>query len=208
MNTGPAVIVNKRGGFLSALAFGFFGLLTTTIVCASGLGFYGLYVVNGNANEIVKLGKDLGLGVLDGFPEWIDALPPVLTDAFNDRRDPTYRNELNVDAIVVRETDGRSRAIVTVRNSGDETVSLLMARIVFRNEQGVPVHEYTKPIATPLSFDDRDWPGPILPGSERVVSVPLRSRTQDELSATVELTEIRLWNADGGELVQALPKSE
>ena len=205
MNTSPSVIVNKRGGFLSALAFGFFGLLTTTVVCASGLGFYGLYVVNGNANEIVKLGKDLGLGVLDGFPEWVEALPPVFTDAINDRRDPSYRSELSVDAIVARGADGRARAIVTVRNTGDETVSLLMARIVLRNEQGVPVHEYTKPIATPLAFDDRDWPGPILPGSERVVSVQLRSRTQDEMSATVELTEIRLWNADGGKLARAQP---
>lgn len=208
MNTGPAVIVNKRGGFLSALAFGFFGLLTTTIVCASGLGFYALHVANSNVGEIVNLGKDLGLGVLDGFPKWVEALPPVITDAINDRRDPSYRSELSVDAIVARAADGHARAIVTVRNSGDETVSLLMARIVFHNEQGVPVHEYTKPIATPLAFDDHDWPGPILPGSERVVSVHLRSRTLDEMSATVEITELRLWNADGGELARALPKSE
>ena len=196
MSTGPSVIVNKKGGFLSALAHGVFGFLTATVVCVSGLGFYGLWVVNSSAGQIIGTGRDLSVLILETLPDWQKALPPALADAVNDRREPSYRDQLDVS---VRFKPGKDhpRAVVQIKNTGDETVSLLMARIVVLDEDGEPIHVFAEPVATPLAFDDHDWPGPILPGSTRTVSVSLHSRSADEFSdATIEITELRIWNAD------------
>ena len=81
MNMGSAIVV-KKAGFLSALAYGFFGMLTATVVCASGLAFYSLHIVDSKTDSIFGLAHSL----VGSFPEMLESLPPVLADALNDRR--------------------------------------------------------------------------------------------------------------------------
>ena len=43
-NANPMVV--KRGGFLSAVAYGLFGTITAAIVCGAGVGLYAVNVVD------------------------------------------------------------------------------------------------------------------------------------------------------------------
>ena len=83
MNQAPSVIV-KKDGFFTAVARGFFGLLTTAVVCATGLGIYSLHIVDRKFGDI----KSIGESVVSGLPKWRESLPPVVADAINDRRAP------------------------------------------------------------------------------------------------------------------------
>jgi hypothetical protein len=115
MNQAPSVIV-KKDGFFTAVARGFFGLLTTAVVCATGLGIYSLHLVDKKFGDI----KSIGESVVGGLPKWRESLPPLVADAINDRRAPDYASNIDVK---VRLVDGkrrdRQRAVIEVSNHGD-----------------------------------------------------------------------------------------
>lgn len=188
MNSGPysqAVIV--RRGFFASLASGFFMFLSVAVVCAAGLGFYGMNVLDRHAATVIGIGNSFLLNL----PDWENKLPPILADALRDRRDPAYRDQIDTSVSVVT-TDSRDRggvAVVIAENKGKSTISYLVARIVLRDESGVPVHGFTTHLATPMAFDNNDARGPILPGSKR--EIPIRVRDERVKSATLELTDLR-----------------
>lgn len=185
MNQAPSVIV-KKDGFFTAVARGFFGLLTTAVVCATGLGIYSLHVIDKKFGDI----KSIGESVVSGLPKWRESLPPVLADAMNDRRAPDYVSNIEVK---VRLVDGkRRRAVIEVANKGQETISLLALNIRLEDSEGVPVRTFNSYAATPLALNDGDWRGPILPNSEPrkffcEINVP-----ENELNAVAEIADIRV----------------
>lgn len=194
MSSVPAVIV-KKGGFLSALFHGLFGLLTVVVVCASVLVFYGMYMVDQSVGGLVTISRQWAAGL----PQWRQNLPPLLADALNDRRAPEYRDRLEVSAVRCPSPDDPRRlvTVVTVANKGTETVSLLALNVLLE-KNGVPVDEEHVYAATPVALDVRDWRGPLYPGGRpRRFAVggcwhpaePLR-----ELDVAVEIAEVRVWN--------------
>jgi len=162
MTSMPAVIV-KKSGFLSALCYGVFGLLMTCVVCGSVLGFTALRILDRQASNALTLGGE----VLQGLPRWKEALPPTLADALSDRRAPEYRDRLEYTVRLepARRDRKRSLAVVEVKNTGDQIVSLLALDVVVDDERGVPVQDFRTYAATPLAFDEGEWRGPLYPGT-------------------------------------------
>ncbi|TWT45769.1 hypothetical protein RAS1_22010 [Phycisphaerae bacterium RAS1] len=189
MSSMPSVIV-KKGGFLGALATGLFTLLTTVVICASGLGFYALNVLDRRGGSILASVAD---GLSNGLTQWRETLPPAIVESLDDHRAIDYRTSLDT-AVRLVEDDRGGCALLDVANHGDQVVTLLAARVVVEDERGVPVRQEVQYVATPLAFgNDDDWNGPLLPGSPRRLAIPLR-RVEAGMKATVEITELRVWN--------------
>jgi hypothetical protein len=197
MSSAPAVIVNK-GGFLSSLAKGVFGVITTAIVCGTALGLYGMYMADKNFGRFAQQ-------VFDALPHWQQVLPPALFDAVNDRRAPEYRQSLD---IATRYVPGRAGSdsgvlVLDIENKGPATVSLLALRLVIEDESRERFFEMSKMAASPLPFAD---PGPIQPGSARRIIQRL-GQVKGEPKTTVEVCELRIWNGPSGP-AEAAPSSQ
>jgi hypothetical protein len=187
MSTGPMVVV-KKGGALTALISGLFATVIALILCGTGLGWYGLNLVDRKSSEIVGMGRD----ILAAVPDVRQSLP-VLAEGLDDRRAPDYRDQLET-SVTVRTPNRHSTALalIEVENKGPETVTLLTGRVVLTDDNGVP-YERSLYIATPFTIDD-DWRGPLLPGSTRRIAVRMRTDGSPATNGTLEITDLRLWN--------------
>ncbi len=185
----PAVVVRK-GGFFAALAKGLFAFLITLVVCAAGVGIFALRVVDNKTDTILQSALET---LRTGMPEWRTALPPVLVDFLNDKRAPQYRDALEIE---VRQR--KHFAIVEVTNNGDQTVTLLAARLIALDKDGEPFDEYSTYLATPIMGDDHDLRGPILPGQTRTAIKVLHGHRRDRAPARLqaEITDLRVWSED------------
>lgn len=188
MNSGPAVIVNKAG-FLSALARGLFGTIMTVVICGTALGLYSMHMVDKHFGRLAQQ-------VVDNWPEWQRALPPVLADALNDRRAPEYRESLNIATRYVPDSRdaGRGSLVLNIQNKGAETVSLLTLRLVVEDESDERFCELNTAAATPLSFGDER--GPLQPGADREIVQKLW-HVAGTPKVKVEINELRVWNGPG-----------
>lgn len=196
MDTGIPIIIKR--GFFSTVAYGVSGVLITTIVCGSGLALYGMNLIDRKSGDLTSLSKEL----VAALPGILEALPPVLSDAVNDRRDPGYRSELDIKVVIAGDEDSSwRRPVLTVKNNGDEVVSLLAVRIVLLDEDGLPTSERGTYVATPLALENCEvWKGPILPGETRRISTNMYTDDSD-VKVEIEVTEIRVWNGPAeGEL--------
>lgn len=184
-------VVRKRLSFLSVTVLSLAAIIVTTVVSASGIAIYALKIADGKTDSLVGLVGE----AVQSLPEFCKGLPPALADAINDRRQPGYRDQLDVSVRLGREGGnrrGRGRAIIVeVVNRGEETVSLLSMRLVGLNGDGDPVFEKNAWVATPLQIDD-DWRGPLLPHETR--QIPLFCYgTGDSREVRAEITDIRVW---------------
>ena len=186
----PAVIV-KKGGFLTAFFQGLFGLAIVCVVCVSGLGFFAL----SRADRTIQTVLMTAGGIVEGLPQWVEKLPPMISDGLNDRRAPDYRQNLEVTVRSEKSPRdaGRNLSVVTVKNTGVETVSVLALNIVYENDDGVPVGERRVYAATPILIDEDDWRGPLFPDSTRRFVVSLFGHDTD-LRPAYEIAELRVWN--------------
>jgi hypothetical protein len=181
---------------LTALFIGIFGVGAVTIVSVSSVILYGLSVVDRRADRLMSFADDIVGGAIENLPAWLEALPPSLKEILHDRRAPEYVGQLEIGA---RLTAGDSRAggrpVITVKNNGDEIVTLLAVRVVALDAQGVPVREWTEVVATPLAIDG-DWRGPLMPGNVRhaIMSGYVGRAGEDvsRLTATVEIADVRV----------------
>ena len=77
--------------------------------------------------------------------------------------------------------------------------------VVVLDEEGSPVAERNEWPATPMAVDDNDWPGPLLPGAKRHVTTgfwhPRLDPRVEGLNVEVEVTDIRIWKAEGATTV-------
>lgn len=195
MNMGPSVVV-RRSGFLSAVAYGFFGLLTTAVICGTVIGLNALWMFDGTVRRAVDVGSE----VVGKLSDW-KSLPPVVADMLNDVRAPEYRENIGLKVRVA--TEGASRhsdggtAVLEVHNRGDETISMLAVRVVAEDAAGTPLSEQVVYVATPAAFDDKDFPGTLLPGQTRKVRVCL-PRIEERGALTAEVSDLRIWRGEAG----------
>lgn len=183
MSSLPTVIV-KKGGFFSALVYGIFGLATTTVVCATGLGLFGLH----QAGRVLEMGA----GAIADLPEWLD------------RSVADYRDSLEVTAKAIpgRGGHGSGRVLVSVHNKGVETVSALALRIVLRDADGNPLREVRTYAATPLMLPGvEEWRGPLLPGHETEYSERVGVDSAEVSDVKIEIADIRLATVKHGRTV-------
>jgi hypothetical protein len=173
---------------LSAVAITFVISFTTVVV-------YGIHFAGEKSERLVSLVED----AVRGLPHIQEALPPVLADILDDRRQPDYCTQLEVNAktTLLPEHHGRLRTEIKVTNKGHEVVSLLSLRIVVRDSLGSILAESNQWAATPFAAE-HDWRGPLMPGSIRHFAFSrsgvCSSLSADDLTTEVEITDIRIWN--------------
>lgn len=203
MDAMSPIIVKK--GFLSAVAQGLFGTLITAIVCVSGLGFYLVNIVDRKTGDLFSFTQE----TISSLPALRAALPPAIADALADRRDPSYRQQLDVAAELIAEGKGDEgwsrRVVLSVTNKGDQTISLLAVRLVLLDAQGVPVRAVLQHAATPIALQDEQWNGPLMPGGVR--KIPLTIAADDKYaSVSAEVTDLRIWT--GPEAATSAPRAD
>lgn len=189
MDSSPIIV--KRG-FLTALVQGIFGTVITVIVCGTMIGGYALNIVDRKLDlgNFGAFGQDL----VEAIPAIREALPPVFSDALNDHRAPEYVKQLSVSGrLLPSDDDGWPRAVIEVVNNGDEMVTLLALRVAALDENGTPVDDFTRYVATPFACDDEEWAGPLLPGATAKHVVYFRGQ-DDAANIEVSVADIRVWN--------------
>ncbi len=191
------MVTQKRMSPLTALVLGVAGVTAVAITSGSAVVIYGLDVVGGNAESIVRLAGD----TVGNLPELIESLPPAVGDILNDQRAPQYARAIEVDVSFVGNTGGdRYRPVLTVKNEGDRVVSLLAVRVAALSETGVPLGEWTEVVATPIALNDNDWRGPLMPGATRHVVVGawrgIAPGRLPGIVSAVEISDVRVWCGD------------
>ena len=194
MGRGENVVVHKRMSFLASLVWGLCSVIMVTVVCATGIVFYGLTVVDSSSQNALDFVEDL----FDDLPAVVKAIP-ILDDALSNERRFDYVDDLDIklDFTEHPNYEGRMKAVVTVTNNGEELVSWLAVRVVVKDGEGNILDEDQAFVATPLPFLDDEVPGPLSPGSTRQVTTSTFKEVANP-SADYEITELRVWakNAD------------
>ena len=195
-------VVYKKG-FFTSIVTGLFGLLSVLVICASVVGFYAINVADRKASEVLRPTMDTLRGLMT---EWRESLPPALADAINDERAPEYREKLAISSRLVTDGD-RHRVIVEVKNDGDKLVTLLAGRLVLESTDGDPVRSKGIYAVTPLTLDDPEWRGPLMPGTTRKLMETMWDG--DQASAVVfEVTEVRVWTGEPSRYSTERPTTE
>ncbi len=187
-------ITYKKHTFLSSLAMGLSALAITIIISCTVVIIYGIHFVGDRSEKLVSLVGD----ALGGLPDLRQALPPVLADVLDDRRQPEYAGELEISATTALTPDQHRsvRTKIEVVNKGSEIVSLLCLRVVVFTSNGEILAESNEWAATPIAAD-HDWRGPLMPGSHRYFVSCRRALPAffaDDLRTEVEITDLRVWN--------------
>jgi hypothetical protein len=191
----PSYITFRKHTFLSSVAMGLSAVVITLLISCTVVGLYTVHLASQKSERVLSLAQ----GAIRGLPEFTKSLPPALADMLDDRRDPQYCSELAISARVISEPGphGKVRTAVEIVNNGDAVISLLSLRITILDDTEQLLCESQEWAATPLAAD-RDWRGPIMPGSKRrFVSHAGCLRgidPMDALNAQVEVTELRVWN--------------
>lgn len=178
-----------RGGGFSSMVYGVCGVVGVGLICAAGVGVYALNMVDRKIDNVFTVGN----GLLHSLPEIRDSLPPVLSDALDDRRAPDYRDQIEVSAKVLPQDDNRTTTILLeATNSGPNMVTLLAVRVNLEDSNGRFVRAESAYVATPLAVE-REWAGPILSEGTRRHAIRFH-RYPGELTASVEVCDIRVWS--------------
>ncbi len=187
----------KRHTFLSSLVSGLSAIIVTLIICVTGIIIYGMNIASDKSEEIISLAQS----TINGLPAIQKSLPPVIGDVFNDRREPDYRDNIEITAepSFFQQDNGRLGATVVLANKGSKVVSLMSLRIVIHNNKNEVLSELNDWVATPFT-NKNDWPGPMMPNSKRYISLKgnraFNIQNTDELKTEVEITELRIWNGE------------
>jgi hypothetical protein len=102
------------------------------------------------------------------------------------------------------DNKGTVKTTIEVVNNGKQIVSLLSLRVVVLTSRNDVITESNEWAATPIAAD-KDWRGPLMPGSRRYFvtsrgGLPVYSA--DELKTEVEITDIRVWNSEKGKWLE------
>ena len=194
MNGSLDMTAQRRMSPFTALALGLSAITVTAIACGSGLVLYGMTIVDGKAGEVLSWADD----AMQGLPEFIESLPPIVSDTVRDRRMPEYAKYLDVQVDMVPLNDHKGvRPTLTITNSGTELVTMLGVRVVALDDQGRPLREWTEVVATPITID-HDWRGPLAPDNKRrvVLSSCYGGSVGNGAVAgfEYEVTDVRVWD--------------
>lgn len=188
-------VVYKKHSFFSTLITGLVLLIITLVICITVLLIYGMHFVGEKSEAIITIAEN----AVQGLPAFQESLPPVLADMLNDHREPGYRDQLEVTVQPSTSPNNRNEigSAIKVVNNGSEVVTLLSLRIVILNSNDEILTESNEWVVTPFAIEN-DWPGPLMPGSERYFSSSRHSvypiPSANELRAEAEITDIRIWN--------------
>ena len=183
---------------LTAFFFGLFGVGAVAVASGAVIVLYTLDMVDrhfGSAMGIVE-------NAAANLPEFIEGLPPAIKDALHDRRAPEYAASIETSVEMVEPAKGQSPfPTITIRNKGNELVSLLTVRVAALDAQGRAYQEWTTVAATPIGIED-EWRGPLLPGSTRhvVLDHGCYFDQRDAVTLTVEIADVRVWTAPVSEM--------
>lgn len=186
------MVTQPRMSAFAALFLSVAFVVMTGIVAGTVVTIYGMHVVDDKASGILALAQD----AVTGLPEFIDKLPPAISDALHDRRAPEYQRYIETSVTFAEDAQsGFLVPAVQINNAGSEVVSLLGVRVTVVNKAGRPICSWSEVAATPTAIDD--WTGPLLPGNKRFIVLPSRRILTNDLreavSASVEVSEIRVW---------------
>lgn len=203
----PALQHKCKRGFFSTVAWGASMTLITAIVCGTGLGLYGMRIVDNKSDSLLECVQN----VVGNLPEIQKNLPPVLADALNDERRPDYVGRIKVTTSLVNGPNKRGEILpaVEITNTGDEVVSMLPLRITLNDAKGGGLSQRTRMAATPLGVADEDWPGPLMPGATRKIVQRFyldRGSNPGEASdyqVECEVTDVRIWKPAATAVKQA-----
>ena len=189
------VATRTRMSPLTAMFLGMFFVGGLVIASATAVVLYSMRIADSNVAKLLWFADN----TVDGLPELLKSLPPALADVLHDRRAPDYASKLDVHVkFIDDETSGALRPVLTVKNTGDEVVSMLALHVAALDANGTPRSDWTQVVATPLSID-KDWRGPLMPGETRHVvfsgSRALAGKSQT-LAAVVEIGDVRVWEAE------------
>ena len=177
---------------LTAMVIGIFGIGGVTIASATAVVLYSLSVVDKNLSVLIGIAEN---GV-DSLPEVLKSLPD-LADTLAGQRMFDYAEELEIEVhFTPSSREGRIRPVMTVTNRGREVVSTLALRVAAVTASGIPIHEWTEVVATPIALVD-EWRGPLMPGATRHVILPSRRLREDmpnNMTAMTEISELRIWD--------------
>ena len=177
MGRSDGMVVNKKMSFLASLVWGTCSVVIVTVICTSGVVFYGLHIVEKTIDDLPSIVKKV----------------PMLRDALSSERRIDYIDDLDVEIGFTDHPyyEDRMRAVVTITNGGQELVSWLSIRVVVTDGKGNVLDEDVEMIATPVALDD-DFPGPLVPGRTRRFTICTFKRS-DHPSAEYEITDLRVW---------------
>lgn len=193
MNERIPVVVKKRT-FLSSMILGLSSLAIIFVICCTVLTMYCLHFAGEKTVRVISLAQS----AVQGLPELLESLPPILADTLDDRRQPDYTQHLAIKAKLLppSESRGGMRTGVEIVNEGKQVVSVLCLRIIVLDEQGQLRSEIQEWAATPLAAEGA-WRGPIMPGARRYFECRSSLHGIDpavKLKAEVEINELRIWN--------------
>ncbi len=180
MGRSDGMVVNKKMSFLASLVWGTCSVIIVTVVCLSGVAFYGLHIVEKS---------------IDDLPSIVNKVP-MLRDALSSERRIDYIDDLDIKIDFTDHPDYEDymRAVATITNGGKELVSWLSIRVVVTDDMGNILDADVETIATPVALDD-DFPGPLVPGGTRPITICTFKRS-DHPSAQYEVTDLRVWAPD------------
>ena len=188
MGRSDGMVVYKKMSFLASLVWGVCSVIMVTVVCASGVVFYSLHIIDTNSQALPGFITQ----TFGDLPNAIKSIP-ILADALSDERRLDYVQSLDikVDLTPDQHRGDGMRSVISVTNEGEEVVNWLSVRIVVRDYDGSIVDEHLQYVATPLSIDD-DVPGPLRPGANRQITCGWFP-SSERLEAAYEVTEVRVW---------------
>ena len=185
MGRSDGMVGNKRMSFLASLVWGVCSVIMVTVVCASGIVFYGLHIVEKSIDDLPGIVKKV----------------PMLRDALSSERRIDYIDDLDIKISFTNHPyyEDSMRAVATITNEGNELVSWLSIRVVVTDDMGNILDADVQTIVTPMALS-HDFPGPLVPGGTRPFTICSFKRS-DHPSAQYEVTDLRVWapNAWGHE---------
>ena len=193
-------VTHKNHTFLSSLIGGLCAIIITLIICVTVLAVYGMNLAGEKSEEFFSFVQS----TIKEIPEVMESLPPITADLLNDRRDPNYRDQLDitVEPTLLRKS-GKLGASIQIVNKGSEVVSLLSLRVVILDQNNEIFGEFNEWLVTPFAVKD-NWAGPLLPDSNRFLTASGRKASTvsnlSELKAEYEITELRVWNGQAENL--------
>jgi len=175
----------------------FFKCITAVTVvgigCGTGLAIRGMNLLDAKSGQILSTaGK-----AFSDLPNLIKDLPPVLSDALHDQRDPRYTSQIKLETVVKPGDEGHTgRGVIVIENSGAKVVSMLALRVVGLDGNDEPLRESSLYGATPVAADN-DWRGPLFPGTTRKIPLTCGRSTR---KIEVEISDLRTWDEKAAEL--------
>lgn len=189
------VMQKSRMSPMTALFLGLFFMGGLGIASATTVVLYTMRIVDQKAAGLLHFADN----TVEGLPELLKSLPPALADMLEDHRSPEYASKIDVDVkLIDDEVNGTVRPVLTVKNTGDEVVSMLALRVAAVDADGTPHNDWTEVVATPLSIDD-NWRGPLMPGATRHVVLSGRRSLVGKsgtLVAVAEIGDVRVWDGE------------